>query len=353
VMAIINNSIKKLQQFSKTVTVSQVVSRLRDAGICSPTANAEVMLSCLLDLRTVDLYTSTLELTKEEFLLLEQMITRRIDGEPIQHITGKMNFYGNDIIIKKGVFIPRPETEILVDAVIAYVQNYQLPITNYGSTSSPSLESIRHFDIAQCGSKCGEYIEPPRPGFVPSLSKDEPSRAKPRDQLRILDLCTGSGNIAISLTKALTHCKIISSDISETALKTVTENAKINGVSDRIVCIKADFLSLPCEYKKTFDIIVCNPPYVRYADMKGLTIEVKQDPFTALCGGIDGMDFYRRIAEDSGEFLKDRGFIALEIPDNGSAEVKKIIDDSGNFSDIRFFNDLNGIKRVVTVRFIN
>jgi release factor glutamine methyltransferase len=303
-MVIKNNSMKKISQFSKTVTVSQVVSRLNDAGVCSPVINAEIILSCLLDLRTVDLYTNALKLTKEDSELLEHMIARRISGEPIQHITGKTNFYGNDIIVRKGVFIPRPETEILVDTVVNMVS----------------------------GKKA----------IVKTANR------KPNTETLILDLCTGSGNIAISLTKALTHCKIISSDISESALSAVKENAEINKVSSRISCIKADFLSLPCEYKNFFDIIVCNPPYVKYADIENLAIEVKQDPLRALCGGIDGMDFYRRIAKYSGEFLKDAGFIALEIPDNSRLEVERILDNSGNFHDVKFFNDLNGIDRVVT-----
>jgi release factor glutamine methyltransferase len=289
-----NNSMKKS---FKPVTVSQVVSRLNEAGICLPVVNAEIMLSCLLGLRTVDLYTNALNLTKEDSALLECMIARRINGEPVQYITGKTNFYGNDLIVRKGVFIPRPETEILVDKVINIILNTE-------------------------------------------------NRA-PNTEHRILDLCAGSGNIAISLTKALTHCKIISSDISEAALSLVKENAEINKVSDRILCIKADFLSLPRRYKKTFDIIVCNPPYVRYADMESLAIEVKQDPFRALYGGIDGMDYYRRIAKHSGEFLKDKGLIALEIPDNSKLEVNRILNNSGNFADIRFFKDLNGIDRVV------
>jgi len=293
-----------------TITVSQVASRLRNHGVCSPKVNAEAILSHLLGSKAIDLYTNTIMLSPADFKLLEQMISRRINGEPLQYITGRTYFYGNDIIVKEGIFIPRPETEILVDTVIEYVKSSQYPIPNS------------------------------------ALPADMP-------QPLILDLCTGSGNIAISLTKSLTHCKIVSSDISEIALEMAQENAKRNEVSDRIVFIKSDFLSLSCEYKKAFDMIVCNPPYIRYCDMKNLSHEVKYEPVKALCGGSDGMDFYRRIVEDSPEFLKANGLIALEIPDNSRLEVENIINDSGSFSNIKFFNDLNNTERVAIARLKN
>lgn len=295
------------KMLSTPITVLHVASRLSDHGVCSPKANAEAILSHLLGSKAIDLYTNTLMLSPADSKLLEQMINRRINGEPLQYITGRTNFYGNDIAVREGVFIPRPETEILVDTVIEYVKSSQYSIPNFALPAG-------------------------------------------RPQPLILDLCTGSGNIAISLTKSLTHCKIISSDISETALEAAQENVKRNEVSDRIVFIKSDFLSLPCEYKRAFDIIVCNPPYIRYCDMKNLSHEVKYEPVKALCGGVDGMDFYRRIVKDSPEFLKVNGLIALEIPDNSRLEVENIINDSGSFSNIKFFNDLNNIERVAIAR---
>jgi release factor glutamine methyltransferase len=284
----------------RAITVSETVMRLRDAGVSAPVINAEVMLTRLLGLKVIDLYAEKIDISVEDYELLGQMIARRADGEPLQYITGRACFYGNDIIVKKGVFIPRPETEVLVDIVVSYAEKGLLQAVNCHSL--------------------------------------------------FLDLCTGSGNIAISLTKLLTNCKIIGSDISETAIKTARKNARHHGLSGRIVFMKADLLSLPCGYERAFDMIICNPPYIRYRDMEGLSCEVKREPVEALRGGIDGMDFYRRIVKASPAFLKDKGLIALEIPDKSSAQIEDIINDSGNFSEIRFFNDLNHVKRVVTAR---
>jgi release factor glutamine methyltransferase len=294
------------KDWQRIVTVYEVASYMQSAGICSPVVNAEIMLSHLLGCKKVELYTKTLMLGPADYMLLEQMISKRIKGEPLQYITGKACFYGNDIIVRKGVFIPRPETEILVDTVVSMV------------TVKQSAANTEH--------------------------------RVPNTATLILDLCTGSGNVAISLTKLLTHCKIISSDISSAALETASENARHNKVDDRISFLKADLLSLPHVYKNAFDIIVCNPPYIRHSELAGLSSEVKHEPLEALHGGADGMDFYRRIVKDSPIFLKNKGFIALELPDNSRIDMEMIIKNSGSFSDIRFFNDLNNIERVVVAR---
>lgn len=280
--------------------VSELASRLKKAGITSSRINAEVMLSDLLGCGIIDLYLNEIILSPEHIEPLEAMISRRINGEPLQYIIGKVNFCGNDLLIKEGVFIPRPETEILVDIVIKLVSNLQL--TAYSS------------------------------------------------QLNIFDLCTGSGNIAISLTKALSQCRITSSDISDKALKVAVENADLNSVSEKIEFIKADLFDIPEKYRGSFDIIVSNPPYISSGEINGLPEEVRRDPIGALDGGSDGMSFYRRIIEASPSFLIGGGFLALELADGLSKDVKRFIESTGNFSNIKTFKDLNYMERVITAQ---
>jgi release factor glutamine methyltransferase len=286
----------------KQIAVQDIASRLSRAGITSPDVNAEIMLTHLLGLRVVDLYTDKVILSPEDYNSLQDMITRRINGEPLQYITGNVNFYGHDIIVRKGVFIPRPETEVLVEIVVEHARR----IIN--------------------------------------------AMPQGKDRLRILDLCTGSGNIAISLTKILAECKIISSDISDIALNIAKENAAKHSVSDRIEFVKADLFSLPEKYKAGFDIIVCNPPYITYCDIEHLSKEISQEPMQALAGGEDGMDFYRRIIKYSPGFLKNNGMIILEIGDNNNLGIEEVIRHSDTFSEIEFSDDLNGIRRVVAAR---
>ncbi len=278
--------------------VLTLTSKLKAQGVESPRVNAEEMLRSLLGCGRTELYADIVTLDARQALSLNEMTRRRIDGEPLQHITGKANFFGNEIIVREGVFIPRPETEILVETVIKLISGLQL--TAY------------------------------------SL------------QLNILDLCTGSGNIAISLTKELPHCKILSSDISDKAVSTASENAKLHSVSDRIEFIKADLFDIPESYRKSFDIIVCNPPYVIRGDIPALSKEVRSDPREALDGGADGMDFYRAIINHAPGFLKDSGLLALELSDGLNSDVKKLMEDSRVFDGIEIFKDLNGIERVIT-----
>ena len=290
---------------SRQITVQDIASRLSCAGITSPDVNAEIMLTHLLGLRVVDLYTDKIILNTEDYNSLQEMIIRRINGEPLQYITGNVNFYGHDILVRKGVFIPRPETEVLVEIVVKHAR--------------------RIIDAMPQG----------------------------KDKLHILDLCTGSGNIAISLTKILAECKITSSDISDFALNIAKENAAKHSVADRIEFVKADLFSMPQKYEAGFDIIVCNPPYIAYADIKYLAKEISQEPMQALAGGKDGMDFYRRIIKYSPGFLKNNGIIILEIGDSNSLEIEEVIRNSDVFSVIEFSDDLNGIRRVVTARLKN
>ena len=168
---------------------------------------------------------------------------------PLQYIIGKEKFFGLDFIVNEDVFIPRPETEILVNTVLDTIDTIR-------NTLNHSLRS---------GS------------------------GQARDTIRILDLCTGTGNIAISLTKNTRNCKISASDISEKALDVARENARINGVHDLVDFVKSDLFS---DISGKFDIIVSNPPYIARYEFKTLQKEVLREPVLALDVGEDGLDFY-------------------------------------------------------------
>ena len=233
---------------------------------------------------------------------------------PIQYIMGKSEFCGLDFIVNEDVLIPRPETEILVETVIELV------------------------------------------------ARDKRQETSPR----ILDLCTGSGCIAISLmvrlrspsmpsrvealTKAITDCKIVVSDISEGALKIAEENAKVNGVFGRIDFIKSDLFK---EIKGEFDIITANPPYIAKDEFYELQEEVLREPRIALDGGPDGLDFYRRIFRDAPRHLKNGGYCIMEIGYGQRDAVKEIIENSGIFKLIDVREDQYLIDRVVVARWIN
>lgn len=224
----------------------------------------EQMLISILKCRRIDLYTRTLELTKEQQQQYEKMVKRRKAGEPLQYIIGFCDFFGYRIFLDDRVLIPRPETEILIEEVLTFMQ------------------------------------------------------AQPQKEYSVLDIGTGSGNIPIALTKERANCHVTAVDISEDALCLAKDNARFNSVDDRIDFVGADmnaYLSEALRQGEKFDIIVSNPPYIPTAQLEALPADVKREPLLALDGGSDGMMFYRLIVEKSHQLLNPQGAIFLEMGD--------------------------------------
>ncbi|MDD5422778.1 MAG: peptide chain release factor N(5)-glutamine methyltransferase [Candidatus Omnitrophota bacterium] len=211
---------------------------------------------------------------------------------PVQYIMGKTDFCGLDLVVNEDVLIPRPETELLV-ATVAEEARRRLP---------------------ESGS------------------------------LRILDLCTGSGNIAIALTKSVPECKIVASDISAAALSIARRNTEKHGVAHRIDLVESDLFG---SVSGRFDIVVSNPPYIAEYEFAALPKDVLKEPRLALNGGADGLDFYRRIFRDLSGFMKKGGFAAFEIGFGQSAYVKKIVEETKAYKVSSVVKDWNGIDRIV------
>ena len=164
----------------------------------------------------------------------------------------------------------------------------------------------------------------------------------------ILDIGTGCGNIAISLTNYIPSSRIVALDISDTALRVAKSNAEKYGVLDRIEFVKSDlFENIWHRRELSFDLVISNPPYVSLEDFDSLSENVKDDPYIALYGGVDGSDFYRRIVNDAHFFLKLEGTLLMEVGYNQAMCVKEILTKTGIFGDIEIFKDYSGIDRVV------
>ena len=170
------------------------------------------------------------------------------------------------------------------------------------------------------------------------------NREKPRN---ILDVGTGSGNIAISLTKHPSSSTIVASDISHAALRVAGQNAKKYNVAGRIKFTRSDiFEDLPVHYRNFFDMIISNPPYVSLGDFYLLSGEVKNDPYSALYGGKDGLEFFRRITSGAGLFLKRDGILLMEIGYDQARPVKEMLAVS-SFHNIEIYKDYSGIDRII------
>jgi len=222
----------------------------------------------------------------------EVLLERRLEGEPIQHITGACEFYGLPFRVTSDVLIPRPETEHLVECALELAPRFAEP--------------------------------------------------------RIVDIGTGSGAIAVVLAHSLPNARITATDVSEAALVLARENAARSGVGERIRFLQGDLLA-PVAAERV-DIVVSNSPYVPTADRDSLSVEVRDfEPGLALFAGEDGLDIYRRLIPAAFAVLVSGGFIALEIGCGQRDAVDLLLADAG-FGAIEFRLDLQGIHRVAIAR---
>ncbi|MFH1407264.1 MAG: peptide chain release factor N(5)-glutamine methyltransferase [Candidatus Omnitrophota bacterium] len=279
--------------------------KLSQAGAEAARRNAEELLAFTLGIKRSFLYIFDNDIQKQQLENFHALIERFISGCPLQYILGETEFYGLRVKTQEGVFIPRPETEILVEAAIAH---YALRNTVGAG--------------------------------------------------RIMDVGTGGGNIAICLTKLLNNCRIYATDISQKALELARANAALNGVSDKIDFFCGDLFEAVnplrnefCE-RENFDLIVSNPPYIPSGDIAGLAPCVQREPRLALDGGADGLDFYRRIVNEAPGYLNNGGFVVFEMGDGQRGAVGEMLSDKG-FSDISTVKDYNGIERVIKAVWTN
>ena len=255
----------------------------------TPRLDAEVLLAHLLKTDRVGVYTRYDQpLSEDERRDFREMVKRRIKREPVAYITGHKEFFSLDFLVEPGVLIPRPETEILVEMALEL-----------------------------------------RSGFAKEIS--------------ILDLGTGSGNIAITLAHRLPADKLTACDISPDAVRIARENARRLGVGS-VEFLQGDLFK-PVRGRR-FDIIISNPPYVSLKESETLEPEIREyEPKMALFDGGDGLDFYRRIVGESGDYLD--GYLLLEIGSSQAAAVKDLIDSSDYLSYQRTQKDYAGCDRVI------
>ena len=258
----------------------------------------ELLLTKLLNCSYMDLYLDGVSLSPTQKKVLDEMLAAYLDGKPVQYILGEAEFMGLTFKVQEGVFIPRPETEILVEAAEDILRN-QLPTAA---------------------------------------------------SLKILDIGTGSGCIAVSLAKLLAQAEITAVDISDEALRIAEENAKIHGVSEKIKFCKSDLFACQGLPVDRYDIIVSNPPYIPLDEMGYLPLEVQHEPRVSLEAGKDGLIFFRQIIRQAAGLLKKSGYLFLEIGDNQAQDICGICEKSESFRIIDIIKDYNSIERVVVAR---
>jgi len=268
---------------------------LKNAGTEAPASDAGVLLCHAANCERVFLYAhGDSELDDGILQIYQQMLDKRARGCPLQYITGTQEFMSLTFEVCPGVLIPRQETELLVETVIDACKN---------------------------------------------------------ERAEILDMCTGSGCIAVSLARYMPGCSVTAADKMEQAIAAARKNALKNGVAERVHIVQSDLFS--CIPQKKYDFIVSNPPYIRSEDINGLQREVREfEPVEALDGGSDGLFFYREIIGKAPAYLADKGMLAFETGYDQAGDVVSLMISDGRYSDINILKDLAGIDRVVTARLL-
>lgn len=268
---------------------------LTEKGIESPRLTAELLITHVLEMPRIQLYVNfDKPLTQKQLDQLRELVKRTANHEPFQYLIGKTEFYSLPIQVSPDVLIPRPETELLVERAIEFV--------------------------------------------------------RPLDNPTVLDLCTGSGCIAVAIAKNAPNAKIIATDISEQALQIAENNIRTHSLENTVKLLAGSLFEPLIDglENDTFDLIVSNPPYVSDVEYSQLAPNVREyEPKQALHGGTDGLEIYRKILAKIKPHLKPHAALMLEIGCNQGLDVKNLIEKTGIFKNIKIEKDLSNNDRIV------
>jgi release factor glutamine methyltransferase len=298
--------------------LNSAIRRLASMNVPSPRMNAELLLMFTLGCDRAHLYGHPeRELTSEEQLRYQGALAQRSKGIPAQYITGHQEFWGMDLIVSPAVLIPRPETEHVIEAV---------------------LECVGRVLASAGSSLLGDQAQESTWGL------ERRARAPAPHNLRIVDVGTGSGCIALALAKELPEAEIHATDISRAALEIARANAARHQLESRIYFYETDLLG--GIVKNAFDFVVSNSPYVGESEEDSVQLDVRKfEPRNAVFAGPTGTEVIERLIPQARELLKPGGWLVMEISGTIAERVREFLAD---WSNVQITNDLQGIPRVAS-----
>jgi len=271
---------------------------LKAAGIDTSSLDASVLLANILNINRSSLIARGTEiLQKENIDKFHSLLNRREKGECIAYITGNKEFFGLNFKVNPNVLVPRPDTEILVEAALEYLK---------------TLNMVN----------------------------------ETKNKVHILDLCTGCGAVAVSIKHEMPEIEVWAADISSKALETAKENADKLLDGGSIKFFHGDLYEALPEKDSLFSLIVSNPPYIPTDEIRALSAEVQNEPFLALDGGKSGLDIIEYIIKKAPNFLQHNGCLLLEAAPCQMEKISSLLVNSG-FKNINIFKDLSGQDRVI------
>jgi release factor glutamine methyltransferase len=295
--------------------LNSAVDRLTSQRVPSPRMNAELLIMFTLDCDRAYLYAHPeRQLTADELHRYDEALARRANGIPAQYITGHQEFWGLDLIVSPAVLVPRPETEHVVETVL---------------------------DLARTGQRSMAALNPEKLG-----RRDAPATASGTPALRIVDVGTGSGAIALAVAKELPEADIYATDISAEALEIARANAARHQLGSRIKFHHGDLLAGLSSGE--FDFVVSNPPYVGESEEDQVQLEVRKfEPRGAVFAGPTGREVIERLIPSAQEALRTGGWLVFEISGTIADGVRRLL---ASWNDVEIANDLQGIARVARAR---
>jgi len=317
-----------MQTWTIQKLLNWVTEYLTGKGIDSPRLSAELLLSHVVGLKRIELYTQfDRPVSKQQLDRLHELVKRAGRNEPIAYLVGKTEFYSLEINITPDCMIPRPETELLVERAIEFLRTRSVRNSTMGNT----------------------------------LQKGRISNGTPSGTQFVCDLCTGSGCIAVAIAKNFPNARIIATDICDAALAVAAGNVEKHQLGNRITLLCGDLFDpimpqldidkLVPDSDRGFDLIVCNPPYVSTAEYEKLDKNIiDYEPKVALFAGVDGLDIYRRIIEKADQFLKPDAALMLEIGYVQGRAVKELLEQTGAFAEIKIEKDIHNNDRIATAK---
>ena len=288
-----------MQTWTIQKLLNWVTEYLTSKGIESPRLSSELLLSNVLELKRIDLYTQfDKQVPQDQLDKLHELVKRAGLYEPVAYLTGKTEFYSLELDITSDCMIPRPETELLVQRAIEFLR------TRSGV----------------------QYV---------------------------CDLCTGSGCIAVAIAKNFPDARITATDISAAALEVADRNIEKHRLKEQVRLLCGDLFEPVIQQLDVsqFDLIVCNPPYVSTSEYENLDKNIKDyEPQSALLAGEDGMDVYQKIVEKVDDFLKPGAALMLEIGYAQGPTVRELLEQTGTFGEIKIEKDFHDNDRIVIAK---
>ena len=289
------------ENLTRSATIRDLFIRARNALIASsiddPDIEAEVLVRHVLHIGRAQYFATLTDPVKcDDSEMLNEFVEARLAGEPLAYITGVREFYGLEFAVNRDVLIPRQETELLVDLALEYISKRRIDGTNPVST--------------------------------------------------VVDVCTGSGVVGIAVAVKCPNINISATDISDAALEVAARNAGTHKVADRMRFVRSDLMN---NAPGPFDVILSNPPYILSGMFDTLAVEVRNEPRIALDGGIDGLEIFRRLLEQSRASLHGYGALIVELMPEQIETALELARETFPDAEIGYSEDLAGNPRALTV----